>query len=129
VARVPVTGRITLTQSAVLDRYARDMRIPKYQAVNRALEAGIANLLEGAKASDTDTIVLEALGRLSAQVDRIEGYSKRALYASGAAYAVGLRVAFANFPRDQHQQLKAAVVTDADRIFERQTSLALEQGD
>ncbi len=128
-ARVMLTGRVTDTQAAALKSYATEVGLPLYQATVRALELGIATLI-GGRGAEPDRAVpagvsvgeiealREAVDRLTQRCELSDRLTQRALYAAGAAYAAALAG-----PGGSAEH-KAAIMRDADQIFDRQLVLA-----
>jgi hypothetical protein len=143
--RVVLGARVTDAEAEALRVYAAQTGLTFYQATIRAVEVGIAALTAAAD-NTPEAVVPDGLSaqavqdlrdtieslrltveglcdtntRLTTHIELTGKVAQRSLYAAGAAYAAALAGPGTS---DAH---KAEILTDANRIFERQLAKAQE---
>lgn len=134
-ARVMLTARVTQAQAAALKCYADEAGLPLYQATVRAIELGIAALVQGRSAepvlpaetaghSEEIGALREVVEQLMIRAELNDAVTQRSLFAAGAAYAASLAVAGQGSSAERLAQIKDEIARDSRAIFERQLAIA-----
>lgn len=122
--RVPISIRIPSPLHQAARRYAEANNLTLYASIGRALELGVAGLLERQSDSKTNpnAEILGALSELAFKLEKVENLVQRSLHVGCAAYTYARFSALSSErdPARTNQQL-----TDAsNEAFARQQELA-----
>ena len=121
--RVLLSIRIPVAQELMLKRIAVARGMTRYQALGRAIEAGMNAMMHEPSRSDAAQLSAELL-TLSARLGTIEALADRSLFTASAAYAYARRAAL----RGDSDAESADVATGeaAQAAYRRQRALAAE---
>ena len=118
--RIKLTIRILATQEIMLKRVAEARGLTRYQALLRAIEQGLAVMMNGPAHNMSD----DGLADISARLSVIEALADRGLFTASAAYVYARRGALRgdNDATQSDTNMSAA----AQAAYQRQRTLAEE---
>lgn len=121
--RIKLTIRVPVAQEVMLKRLAEARGLTRYQALGRAIEAGLG-VMTNAPAHSDNAIIGDELAAIAVRLGLIEALADRGLFTASAAYAYARRAALRD-DRDAEGS-DAAIGSTVQSAYQRQRALALE---
>jgi hypothetical protein len=122
--RVRVTIRIPSAQEVMLKREAAARGLTRYQALVRAIEMGLAVMME-APARSNSALTNDEIADVSARLALVEALADRGLFTASAAYVYARRAALRG--DNDPDKTDAAMGEAAQAAYKRQRALAAER--
>ena len=121
--RIKLTIRIPAAQEVMLKRIAEARGLTRYQALGRAIEAGLG-VMANAPARSATAVIGDELAAIAVRLGMIEALADRGLFTASAAYAYARRAAL----RDERdaEVTDAAISATVQSAYQRQRALARE---
>ena len=121
--RIKLTIRIPAAQEVMLKRVAEARGLTRYQALGRAIEAGLGVMMDAPARSDA-VVIGDELAAIAVRLGLIEALADRGLFTASAAYAYARRAALRD-DRDAENS-DAAIGATVQSAYQRQRALARE---
>lgn len=121
--RIKLTIRIPAAQEVMLKRIAEARGLTRYQALGRAIEAGLGVMMNAPARSET-AVIGEELAAIAIRLGLIEALADRGLFTASAAYVYARRAALRD-DRDA-EGTDAAIGATVQSAYQRQRALARE---